>query len=59
VKEFLSQNGVHFIEKDIQEDEAAMRKLQELDVMATPTTVIDGEVVIGWDEARLKELLKL
>ena len=39
------------------EDESALSKLEKLGVMTTPVTVIDDEVVIGFDQARLEALL--
>ena len=58
VKEFLSQSGVEFTDRDITEDEEALTELGELGYMTTPVTVIDGEVVIGFDLAKLKSLLR-
>ena len=49
--------GVPFIERDIAKDPAAMEELVALGVMTTPVTLIDREVVIGFDQARLEELL--
>jgi glutaredoxin len=57
VKEFLSQRGVDFLDRDITTDEEAMAELEELGYMATPVTVIDGEVVIGFDRAKFEDLL--
>ncbi|HJX38639.1 MAG TPA: glutaredoxin family protein, partial [Anaerolineae bacterium] len=47
VKEFLSQKGIEFTERDVTVDELAIAELEELGFMTTPVTVIDGEVVIG------------
>ncbi len=58
-KEFLSQKGVPFVEKDVVGDAEAMDELVALGVMTTPVTVIDGEVVVGFDRKRLEELLAL
>ena len=58
VKEFLSQSGVEFTDRDITEDEEALTELGELGYMTTPVTVIDGEVVIGFDLAKLESLLR-
>jgi len=58
VKEFLSQSGVEFTDRDITEDEEALAELGELGYMTTPVTVIDGEVVIGFDLAKLEPLLR-
>lgn len=57
VKEFLSQKGVPFTERDVSQDEEALAELETLGVMTTPVTVIDDEVVIGFDRARLEALL--
>lgn len=57
VKEFLSQRGVDFVDRDITTDEEAIAELDELGYMTSPVTVIDGEVVIGFDAAKLEELL--
>ena len=56
-KEFLSQRGIVFEEKDITEDPSAVEELERLGAMTTPVIVIDGEVVIGFSQKRLEELL--
>ena len=58
-KEFLSQKGVSFEEKDVLADDEAMAELTALGVIATPVTVIDGEVVVGFDRKKLESLLGL
>ena len=57
MKEFLSQKGVVFVERDVAEDETALIELEQLGVFTTPVTVIDDEVVIGFDRERLRTLL--
>ena len=57
-KEFLSQKGVIFQERNILEDQTALEELQKLGYMTTPVTVINGEAVIGFDQAKLESLLK-
>jgi glutaredoxin len=57
VKEFLSQKGIEFTERDVTVDDLALAELEELGYMTTPVTVIDGEVVIGFDRERLEHLL--
>ena len=57
VKEFLSHRGVEFIERDVSQDKDAMKGLEELGIMTTPVTVIDGEIVIGFDRPKLEQLL--
>ena len=56
-KEFLSQRGVTFTEKDITKDSSAVEELERLGVLTTPVIVIDGEVVIGFNRTRLEDLL--
>ncbi|TKJ28810.1 MAG: NrdH-redoxin [Chloroflexi bacterium B3_Chlor] len=58
VKEFLSQRGLDFVDRDITIDEEALAELDELGYMTSPVTVIDGEVVIGFDLAKFEELLE-
>jgi len=57
VKEFLSQRNVPFVERDIAQDETALAELEQLGVMTTPVTLIDGELVVGFDRERLNALL--
>lgn len=57
MKEFLSQKGVPFVERDVAQDEAALSELEQLGVFITPVTTIDSEVVIGFDWERLHTLL--
>lgn len=58
-KEFLSQKGILFTAKNIREDPAAMAELQNLGYRATPVTIIDGEVVVGFDRGKIERLLGL
>jgi glutaredoxin len=57
VKEFLSQNRVEYTERNIVADETALAELEKLGYMTTPVTVIDGEVVAGFDRPKLENLL--
>ncbi len=59
VKEFLSQNNIAFTDRNITADKTALTELEKLGYMTTPVTVIDGEVVIGFDVAKLRSLLQL
>ncbi len=58
-KEFLSQKGVAFESRDVSQDEAALEELQRRGVMTTPVTLVDDEIVIGFDRAKLAALLDL
>ena len=57
MKKFLSQNKIEYSERNIAADETAFAELERLGYMTTPVTVIDGEVVVGFDRARLENLL--
>ena len=59
MKEFLSQNKIEFTDRSITADETALQELEKLGYMTTPVTVIDGEVVVGYDASKLRSLLQL
>ena len=59
VKEFLSRNKIEFVDRNIAADESALAELERLGYMTTPVTVIDGEVVVGYDAPKLRSLLQL
>lgn len=59
MKEFLSQNKIVFTERNIATDETALSELEKLGYMTTPVTLIDGEVVVGFDVSKLRTLLQL
>jgi glutaredoxin len=56
--EFLSQQKIPFVEKDVSVDEKAAEELMNLGSMSTPTIVIDGQVLIGFNPQRLLQLAK-
>ncbi len=45
--------------KDIRADGTARDELQALGYRATPVTLVDGEVIVGFDRGRLERLLGL
>ena len=57
VKQFLSQKGIPFVERDVVRDPEALEELSRLGYMTTPVTVIDGQIVVGFDRKRLEALL--
>ncbi len=57
VKEFLSQKGVQFTEKNVAKDPDAVNELKRLGFMTIPITLIDGEAVTGFDQQKLEQLL--
>ncbi len=57
VKEFLSHKGVELTERDIALDQSALIELETLGILTTPVTLIDGEVIVGFDKGKLERLL--
>ncbi len=45
--------------KDIRADPAALKELLDKGFRATPVTLIDGQAVVGFDRAKLEQLLGL
>jgi glutaredoxin len=58
VKNFLSERGVEFEERNIDSASSIARELtQKYRSQSTPTIVIGDEVLIGYDPERLVQLL--
>lgn len=57
MKEFLSQLGVAFIERDVTSDDEALEELEKLQVLTTPVVVVDDEVIVGFDKSKLLRAL--
>jgi glutaredoxin 3 len=55
--EFLSQKGVEFVEKNVRADKAALKELLDQGFQSTPVIIIDGQSVVGFDQAKIIELL--
>ncbi len=47
------------MDRNIAEDESALKELQKLGVFSTPVTLINGAVVVGFDREKLEQLLGL
>jgi Glutaredoxin-like protein, YruB-family len=57
-KSYLTQKGITFEEKNVRQDQTALEELtQDYRSNSTPTILIDGEVIIGFDRERLEQLL--
>lgn len=58
MKEFLSQKGIQYSELDVSADrEAAKEMIQKTGQRGVPVVTVDDQVVIGFDRARLEQLL--
>jgi glutaredoxin-like YruB-family protein len=59
-KKFLDDNGIKYQEFNIVEDKAAREEMKSKCVsLAVPTICLDGEVLVGFNEAQLREKLGL
>jgi len=57
-KEYLSQKGIEFQERDIAQDPDALADLKKLGYMTTPVIVIDGSVIVGFDADKIDQALR-
>ena len=58
VKEFLSQRGIGFEERDVSRNQAyAQELIQTTRQMGVPVTVSGSQIVVGFDRPRLEQLV--
>jgi glutaredoxin len=57
--EFLAANDIRFTAKNVHNDSEARKELIALGSKTIPTTVIDNQVIIGFEVERIKELVGL
>ena len=58
VKEYLSQKGITFIEHDLSKDPNKAREMVEkTGQMGVPVVIINENIVIGFNRAKIDELL--
>ncbi|MCM8801289.1 MAG: glutaredoxin family protein [Candidatus Omnitrophica bacterium] len=59
-KQFLKENNIEFEDFDVSSNqEAAEEMIRISGQMGVPVLDIDGEIVVGFDKERIKELLGL
>ncbi|NLY66860.1 MAG: glutaredoxin family protein [Tissierellia bacterium] len=56
-KDYLNERGVPFVEKNIQTDPEARKELMRMGHMGVPVIIIDGEEIVGFNKAKMDELL--
>jgi glutaredoxin len=54
VKAWLSREGVPFVARDVEEDDTAYDALIALGYRTVPLTVVNGDVVRGFNEPALR-----
>jgi glutaredoxin 3 len=58
LKEFLSQKGIGFEERDVSLNPSYAQELvRTTGQMGVPVTIINGQIVVGFDRFRLEQLL--
>jgi glutaredoxin 3 len=57
-KEYLSQKGIKFQQRDVAQDPGALADLKKLGYMTTPVIVIDDLVIVGFDAAKIAQALQ-
>jgi len=59
-KSFLDANNIPYQDLDVAEDKAAREEMiSKSGTMTVPVIEIDGEILLGFNEAQLKEKLGL
>ena len=59
-KEFFKKNKIEFKEVDVNENrEAAEEMIKKSGQTGVPVIEIDGKIIIGFDEVRIRELLNI
>ncbi len=60
VKNFLKENKIDFLEKNVGQDRnAAQEMIEKSGQMGVPVIDINGSIVIGFNEQKIRHLLKL
>ena len=57
-KDYLKDREVDFEEKNVQTDKEARQELMAMGYTGVPVICVDDEQIVGFDKARLDELLK-
>ncbi len=59
-KEFLAENKVEFEDIDVSSDQKASEEMVEKSgQMGVPVLDIDGTIIVGFDQEKIKQTLKL
>lgn len=57
-KEYFSRKGISYTDIDVAQDrEKAKEMTEKSGQMSVPVIIIDGEIVVGFDQSRLDKLL--
>jgi glutaredoxin len=60
VRDFLTQYGVPFVERNIRKDPRALDELLDrTGRLVVPVLFVGDEPIVGWDEERMRRLVHL
>jgi len=60
LKNFLKEHNIEFEDVDVSQDKVAQDEMiKKSGQMSVPVVEIDGQIVIGFDQERIKKLLKI
>jgi len=59
VMDFLRKNGVEFEERDVDKENYGEECMKKSGQGGIPVTDVDGKIVVGYDENKLKDLLNI
>ncbi|MAG52404.1 MAG: NrdH-redoxin [Nanoarchaeota archaeon] len=59
-KEFFKEHNIKYTEKDVTKDQAALNDMmQKSGSTSVPVIDVDGEIIVGFDEGKLKKALNI
>ena len=60
LKTYLRKNGIHFTDVDVSRDQSAAEEMvRRSGQQGVPQTDINGEIIVGFDRARISRLLEI
>jgi glutaredoxin-like YruB-family protein len=60
LKNFLKEHNIQFEDIDVSQSELAQKEMIEKSgQMGVPVVDIDGQIIVGFDQDRIKQLLKI
>jgi glutaredoxin len=59
VKEFLSQQGVEFEDRNVSRDPAYLEEVRRLGYAGVPVTIVGDRQILGFDRAKIEAALGL
>jgi len=57
-KNYLQSRGLSYKEMDVSSNPRAREEMARLKIMGVPSFVINGEVLVGFNQARIESMLK-